>query len=111
MDSQFELDLTLIACMSRTAIGCMWYRDSGASFHIKGNRGIFNDLEEKDLQQNIELGDDRRYSVTNIGIVTFQRESNSPLKQTDFLYVPGLRKNLVSVVALEYCGYDFIFRK
>lgn len=51
--SQFELDFNLIACMANTVMGCMWYLDNGASFHIMGIRDLFSDLEEKDLQQNI----------------------------------------------------------
>lgn len=47
--SQFELDFTLIACMAITVIGCMWYLNIGASFHITGNRDLFSDLEEKDI--------------------------------------------------------------
>ena len=97
--------------MANTIMRCMWYLDSGASFHMIENRDLFSDLEEKDLQQNIEFGDDRRYSATDIGTVTFQRECGFPTKLTDVLYVPGLRKNLVLVAVLEDHGYDVIFRK
>ena len=89
----------------------MWYLDSGASFHMIGSRDLFSDLEEKDLQQNIDFGDDGRYSTNNIGTVTFQREFVSPLRLADVLYVPGLRKNLVSVAVLEDRGYEVMFRK
>ena len=49
--------------------------------------------------------------MTNIGTITFQRESGSPLRLADVLYVPGLRKNLVSIAVLEDHGYEVIFRK
>ena len=49
--------------------------------------------------------------MTDIGTITFQRDSGSPLKIADVLYVPGLRKNLVSVVVLEDRGYEVMFRK
>ena len=49
--------------------------------------------------------------MTNIGTITFQRDSRSPLKLSNVLYVPGLKKNLVSIAVLEYRGYDVIFRK
>lgn len=97
--------------MSNTVMGCMWYLGKGSSLHMMDNRDIFNDLEEKDLQQNIEFRDDERYNATNIGTITFQRESGSPLILADVLYVLGLRKNLFSVVILEDRGYDVIFRK
>ena len=36
--SQFELDFSLIACMASTMMGSMWYLDSGAYFHMMGNK-------------------------------------------------------------------------
>ena len=56
---QFELAFSLIACMVSSALGSLWYLDSGASFHMTGDKEIFSDLEEKDLQMHIEMGDDR----------------------------------------------------
>ena len=78
---------------------------------MMGNRDLFSDLEEKDLQQNIEFGDDGRYSMTDIGTVTFQREYGSPLRLEDVFYLPGLRKNLVFLAILEDRGYEVMFRK
>ena len=56
--SQFELDFSLIACMVSSALGSVWYLDSGTSFHMMGDKELFSDLEEKDLQMHIEMGDD-----------------------------------------------------
>ena len=60
---------------------------------------------------HIEMGDDGRYSVADIGIVTFQREFGSPLTLKDVMYVPSLKKNLILVAMLKDHGYDVIFRK
>ena len=68
-------------------------------------------LEEKDLKMHIEMGDDGRYSVSGVGTVTFQREHGASLTLTDVMYVPGLKKNLVSVTTLEDKGYDVVFPK
>ena len=57
---------------------------------------------------HIEMGDDGRYSATDIGFVTFQRESVSPLTLKYVMYVLGFKKNLVSVTILEDHGYDVI---
>ena len=42
--SQFELDFSLIACMVSSALGSMWYLDSGASFHMTGDKEVFSSL-------------------------------------------------------------------
>ena len=36
-----------------------------------------------------------------MGTLTFDREPKPPLKVSDVLYVPGMKKNLISVSALE----------
>ena len=68
-----------------------------------------SDLEEKDLQMHIEMGNDGRYSATDIGTITFERESSKPFQLKDVMHVLGLKKNLVSVVMLEDRGYDIVF--
>ena len=47
--SKFELDLSLITFLVSSAMGSVWYLDSGASFHMTGDKEIFSDLEEKYL--------------------------------------------------------------
>ena len=59
----------------------------------------------------IEMGDDGRYRVSRVGMVAFQREHGAPLTLTDVMYVPGLKKNLVSIAMLEEKGYDVVFSK
>lgn len=107
--SQFELDFSLITCMVSSMVGCVWYLDSGASFHMSGDKNIFSTLEEKDLQMQIEMGDDGKYCVSGEGTVVFQREHGALLTLTDVKYVLGLKKNLVSVAMLEDKGYDVVF--
>ena len=97
--------------MVTSVMGSVWHLDSGASFHKMGKKEFFTDLEEKDLLMHIEMGDDGRYSQADINIVTFQRDSGSPLTLKYAMYVPGLKKNLVLVAMLENRGYDVIFSK
>lgn len=61
--SQFEMDFTLIACMVSSMMGCGWFLDNGASFHMTGNKRLFTTLEKKELKMCIVMGDDERYSV------------------------------------------------
>lgn len=85
--------------------------ESGASFHMKGCRDFFSDLEEKDMQIHIKMGDYRRYIATTFGTVTFKRESSSPLRLKDVMFILGLKKNIIFVAILEDHGYDVIFSK
>ena len=39
--SQFELDFSLIACLVLRLMGSVWFLDSGASFHMMGDRDLF----------------------------------------------------------------------
>eukprot|EP00253_Pinus_taeda_P034757 PITA_34757 len=93
--SQFELDFTLIACMVSSMMGCGWFLDSGASFHMTGDKILFSTLEEKYLKILIEMGDDERFSVSRVGTVSFQREHGALITLTDVKYVPRLKKKLV----------------
>ena len=76
---------------------------------MTGDKKLFSDLEEKDLQMHIEMGDDGRYCVTDIGTITFERDSSKPFTLKDVMHVPGLKKNLVSVMMLEDRGYHIVF--
>ena len=75
---------------------------------MTGDKELFSDLEEKDLQMHIEMGDNGRYSATGIGTITFERESGKPFLLKDVMHVLGLKKNLVSVAMLEDRGYDVV---
>ena len=57
--------------MVSSALGSGWYFYSGASFHMTGDVDLFSNLVEKDIQLHVELGDNGRYNVTNIGTITF----------------------------------------
>ena len=111
MASQFKVEFTFIASMVSLMKGSVWYLDSGASFHMTGDKEFFNELEEKDLQMHIEMGEDGRYSATGLGTFTFQMEWGAPLTLRDVMYVHGLNKNLVTVTMLEDRGYDVILSK
>lgn len=88
----------------------MWYVDSGASRHMTGVREYFSELSESGTDIEVVLDDDRVVRAVGVGTLTFQRESKPPLKVSDILYVPGIRKNLISVSALEDRGYEILFR-
>ena len=86
--SQFELDFSLIACLVSSVVGSVWFLDSGASFHMTGDKYLFTNMDEKDLGVHIEMGDDGIYSATGIGTISFERESGKPFILKDVMHVP-----------------------
>jgi len=78
---------------------------------MTGDKSLFSTLEEKDLKMRIEMSENERYSVSGVGRVSFQREHGALLTLKDLKYVPGLKKNLVSIAMLEDEGYNVFFSK
>ena len=62
-------------------------------------------MSESDLELEVVLGDDTVVSAVGRGTVRFERESMQPMYLRDVLYVPGLKKNLVSVSMIEDRGF------
>jgi hypothetical protein len=57
----------------------------------------------------VVFGDDRVIKAVGCGTVSFQRESLPPMLLKEVLYGPGLKKNLVSVSAIEERCYEVLF--
>jgi len=55
------------------------------------------------------MGNDGRYSATDISTISFERESSKPFLLKEVMHVLGLKKNLISVAMLEDEGYDVVF--
>jgi hypothetical protein len=80
----------------------IWLIDSGASRHMTGYRDHMTDLVEKETNIHVVLGDNAKYNVKRVGTSTFPLDSNIPLQLSEVLYVPGMKRNLVSIFALCY---------
>ena len=71
--------------------------DSGAFSHMAGNRGTLTSYRKKKFTTQVELGDDSTYKIEGMGLTSLQLDSGTVLHVDDILYVPGLKKNLLSV--------------
>ena len=78
-----------------------WYIDSGYSSHMTSAREMFSELSKQGIDVEVVLGDDTIVRVVGHGTITFQRESMSPMILRDVLFVPGLKKNLISISMIE----------
>ena len=86
-----------------------WLVDSGASKHMTGYKDYLSALVEKESHQKVKLGDDYQYPIKGVGEASYQLESEKLLKMKDVLYVPGLKKNLLSISGLEKKGFRVAF--
>jgi len=59
----------------------------------------------------VPLGDKSKVKEKGMGTISFQRELSPPLRVTNVLYVPGLKKSLILVSSLEDSGYEVLFPK
>ena len=89
----------------------IWYVDSGASRHMTAVREYFSELSESGIDIEVVLGDDIIVRAVGVGTLTFDKEPKPPLKVSDVLYVPGMRKNLISISTLEDKGYEILFNR
>jgi hypothetical protein len=78
----------------------IWYIDNTESSHMTGFKGSLTNLRDIEVRMDISLRDESLVRVSRIDIVTFRRDGMPPISFRDILYVPGLKKNLISVYTL-----------
>jgi hypothetical protein len=64
---------------------------------------------EENSRLHVELGDNAKYAFKGVGTTLFQLNSEKPLKMSEVLYVPGLKKNLLSISIMDDIGYAMEF--
>jgi hypothetical protein len=98
-----------VCCSSVEYSPHIWYIDSGASSHITGIREHFSDLRDTEVRIDISLGDNRIVTVAGIGTVSFRSENLPPISFTDVLFIPEMKKTLISVSTLQDRGFEVSF--
>jgi hypothetical protein len=86
-----------------------WRIDSGASNHMIGQRDILSILTENNFPHKVTLGDDYQYPIKGVGESTYKLDLGTLMRMEDVFYVPGLTKNLLSILALDNKGFRVAF--
>jgi hypothetical protein len=86
-----------------------WLIDSGASKHMTGKKNNLSCILEKKFSQKLTLRDDYQYPIKGIGESNYKLDSENSITMKDVLYVLGLKKNLLSISALDNKGYRVAF--
>ena len=66
-------------------------------------------LEENISPYKVSLGDYYQYLIKGIGEANYKLDSRNPLKMKEVLYVPGLKKTLLSISDLDKKGFKVAF--
>ena len=81
-----------------------WLIDSGASKHMTGFKESFVILSEHESPHKVKLGYDYQYPIKGSGESSYKLDSGKSLTMKEVLFVSGLKKNLLSILALDEKG-------
>ncbi|MCO5597368.1 hypothetical protein L7F22_051444 [Adiantum nelumboides] len=87
----------------------IWYFDSGASMHITSRKDLFSSLDAAPAGKKVTCANNASYPIKGVGKILITISDGSDLCLPDVLYVPGIKKNLLSVSSLAKNGLRVIF--
>ena len=61
------------------------------------------------LEKNAYMGDNTRLKVDFMRVVRLQLSTGNFLELQDMVYIPSIKRNLISVPILDRFGYSFLF--
>ena len=97
----------LLACTTGT-----WCVDTGATNHVCNSlQGFQKTRRLAKGEIDLLMGDTSRVAAVAVGVVTLHFEGGKFLVLDDCLYVPDVRRNLVSVFCLSCNGYSSVLIK
>ncbi|GJX25763.1 hypothetical protein Tco_0232059 [Tanacetum coccineum] len=82
-----------------------WWVDSGATSHVCKDLRWFQVCKSIEDGSFVKMGNVATEPIKGIGRVLLTFTSRKTLCLDNVLYVPGIRKNLVSEIVLNKCGY------
>ena len=81
-----------------------WIIDSDASKHMTGFKESFVKLSEHESPHKVKVGDDYQYPIKGSGESSYKLDSGKSMTMKDVLFLPGLKKNLLSISKLDVKG-------
>nr|GEX33641.1 zinc finger, CCHC-type [Tanacetum cinerariifolium] len=87
----------------------VWWIDSGATTHVCKDHCWFKTYESVKDGSGLYMGDEHFAPVLGKGSVALEFSSGKGITLFNVLYVPKLRKNLVSGPVLIKCGYKQVY--
>ena len=86
-----------------------WWIDTGATRHICSEQKLFTTIEPVTNGEKLFMGNSTTSIVEGKGKVVLKLTSGKELTLNEVLYVPDIRKNLVSGSLLSKHGFRMVF--
>jgi len=86
-----------------------WWIDTGATRHVTSDKSLFNSFHAIENGEKLFMGNSATAEIKGEGDVVLKMTSGKELKLTKVLYVPEIRKNLVSGSLLNKFGFKIVF--
>lgn len=86
-----------------------WIVDTGASRHFCANKDMFTEFEKTEGGEEVFMGNSSSSEVLGKGKVLLKLTSGKTLALQNVLYVPSLRRNLISGALLNKVGIKLVF--
>jgi len=83
-----------------------WILDTGATRHFRANKDLMHDFEDAPDGEHVYMGNAAATRVMGKGKVLLKFTSAKSLCLNNVLYVPSLRRNLVSSSLLDIAGFE-----
>jgi hypothetical protein len=91
---------------------CTWWIDSGATIHVVHSlQGLSMRRTLPRGERTIRVANDEKAEVEAIGELQLEISNGFTLYLHDILYVPSMRRNLISVSCLDDDEFDCLFYK
>ncbi|XP_050893480.1 uncharacterized protein LOC127100379 [Lathyrus oleraceus] len=81
-----------------------WYLDFGCSTHMTGRKDWFVQINQA-TKSKVKFADDTTLSAEGVGDVLIGKKNGGHSRIKDFLYIPGIKCNLLSIGQLLERGY------
>ncbi|KAL8170360.1 hypothetical protein V2J09_022164 [Rumex salicifolius] len=104
-DSDYSLSVSSMACSASST--AEWILDSGATFHCCPLRDWFSSFEKMENAGVVLMGDDNPCKIMGVGSIRVKMFDGIVRELKNVRYVPGMKKNLISLGYLEAKGYRY----